>query len=202
MISFAKKHYDIDSSNIYITGLSAGAAMSIVMTATHPELFQCGAIFAGAAYKVATNSMDGVKAILGKKYISKEKLVNYVREQNPNYKGTYPSLIIYQGLNDPIVNYKTASLLINQWTGINNSDTIPDKIERSFSGIEDITRTEYSDSVGRTIIIFYQVNNLGHRLMIKPGDKENEGGKTGMFGVNKGFHSTYETAKDFGIIKN
>ena len=102
MISFVKKQYDIDSNRIYITGLSAGAAMSVVMLATHPELFSCGAIFAGCAYKLATN---GVKTVLGNKDVSTEKLVNDIREQNPAYKGQYPNVIVYQGLNDPIVNY-------------------------------------------------------------------------------------------------
>lgn len=201
MISFVRQHYSIDSNRIFITGLSAGAAMSVVMTATHPELFKYGAIFAGGAYKIATNPIDGAKAMLGKNYIPKEKLVADIKKQNPNYKGQYPTLIVYQGLNDPIVNYKSATLLVNQWTGINNSDTIPEKIERAFMGIEDIYRTEYRDSLGRTVFIFYEVNNLGHRLIIKPGEKENEGGQTGIFGVDKGFHSTYQTAKEFGIIK-
>ncbi len=201
MISFVRQHYAIDSNKIFITGLSAGAAMSVVMTATHPELFKYGAIFAGGAYKIALNPVDGVKVMLGKKHISTEISVNYAREQNPEYKGQYPALIIYQGLNDPVVNYRSAKLIVNQWTGINNSDTVPDKIENSFMGIEDISRTEYTDSLGKTIVILYKVNNLGHRVMIKPGEKEDEGGQTGIFGVNKGYHSTYQTAKEFGIIK-
>lgn len=201
MISFAKKHYAIDSNRIYITGLSAGAAMSIVMTATHPELFKYGAIFAGGAYKMATNPISATKGMLGKKYISQQELVKYVRAQNPKYEGQYPALIIYQGLNDLVVNYKNAAFIVNQWTGINNSDTIPDKINSSYMGLEDISRTEYTDSLGRTAVVLYMINNLGHRLMIQPGEKENEGGQTGIFGVNKGFHSTFQTAKEFGIIK-
>lgn len=202
MIAFFKKYFAIDSNSIYVTGLSAGAAMSVVLTATHPETFRFGAIFAGGAYKAATNPIDGIKVMLGKKYITKEKLENLIKEQNPNFKGQYPPLIVYQGLSDPVVNYKSASLLINQWTAINKSDTIPDKTERSFMGIKDITRTEYSDSLDRITLVFYEVKDLGHRLMIKPGKKENEGGHTGMFGVNKGFHSTYQTAKEFGLINN
>lgn len=201
MISFIINHYAIDNNRIYITGFSAGAAMSVVMTATHPELFQYGAIFAGGAYKIATNPIDGVKALLGKKYISIEQLISDVKEQNPKYKGQYPALIVYQGFNDPVVNYKNAAFIVNQWTGINNSDSIPDKKERPFMGIDDISRTEYTDTLGRITVILYEVKNLGHRLMIKPGKNENEGGQTGIFGVNKGFHSTYQTAKEFGIIK-
>ncbi len=201
MISFAGSEYNIDSNKIYITGLSAGAAMSVVMTATHPEMFRCGAIFAGGAYGIATGAIDGLKAMLGKKEITNEQLVANVKNQNPNYEGPYPTLIIYQGLNDPIVNYKSAALIVNQWTGINNTDSFPDKVEPSYKGIEDICRKEYADSLGKTVVIFYEVNNLGHRLMIRPGEQESEGGRIGLFGVNKGFHSTYQTALDFGIIK-
>jgi hypothetical protein len=37
--------------------------------------------------------------------------------------------------------------------------------------------------------------------MIKPGNKDDEGGQIGFFGTDKGFHSTYQTLKDFGIMK-
>jgi len=116
MISYAKKNYSIDSNRIFITGLSAGAAMSLVMTATHPELFKCGAVFAGGAYKIASNPKDGFGGMFGKKYIPKEKLVKNVRDQNPDYKGQYPRIIFYKGLNDPIVNAKITKKIINQWT--------------------------------------------------------------------------------------
>ncbi|MBK6523322.1 MAG: PHB depolymerase family esterase [Sphingobacteriaceae bacterium] len=202
MITFALKKYPIDTSKIFITGLSAGAAMSVVMTATHPELFKCGAIFAGGAYKIAIDAVDGLLAMRGKKYFPKQKLVKNAKDQNPNYKGKYPNMIIYQGLNDAVVNKKNALFLVNQWTGVNNIDTIADVIEPAFMNIEDIKRTQYTDSLGQTPVILYEVKNLGHKLLIKPGDKENEGGKKGMFGVDKGFHSTYQTAKEFGILKS
>lgn len=198
MITFAIQHYPVDATRIYITGLSAGAAMSVVMMATHPEIFKGGASFAGAAYKLSEN---GAKSLLGKKYAPGEILVKVIREQNPTYSGLYPALIIYQGLNDPIVNYKNAATLVEQWTGINNSDSIPAKIERAYMGIEDISRTEYKDSTGRTTVVLYEINNLGHRILVKPGEKENEGGQTGIFGVDKGYHSTYQVAREFGIIK-
>lgn len=201
MISFIKQNYSIDSNRIYITGLSAGAAMSVIMSAVYPETIKSAAIFAGGAYKIAVNPTEGLNAMIGKIAPTQEKLVNNIKEQNYDYKGKYPKIIIYQGKNDPIIDPNNARLLVNQWTGINNSDTIPDKIENSFMGIDDISRTEYLDSLGNITVILYEVNNLGHRLLIKPGESSNEGGQTGIFGVNKGYHSTYQTAREFGIIK-
>jgi len=201
MISFAIENYNIDSNRIFVTGLSAGAAMSMVMISVHPALFNYAAVFAGGAYKIAMNPYDGTKVLLGKRNITQQKLKDYVRLQNPDYNKDYPGLIIYQGLNDPVVNHRNAYDIIRQWTGINNIDTIADKTETSYLGIEDITRIEYNDSTGDTKIIFYEINNLGHRLLVKPGEKENEGGRTGLFGADKGFHSTWQTAKEFEILK-
>ena len=149
---------------------------------------------------MATGPFAALTGMKGDTYLPREKLVKNVLEQNPDYPGKYPEMIVYQGLNDPIVNYRNSIFLINQWTGINKCDTIPDKIDSVFMNVADITRKEYLNSEGEKVVVFYEINNLGHRLLVKPGDQPDEGGQTGMFGVNKHFHSTFQTAKDFNII--
>jgi feruloyl esterase len=201
MIRYMQQHYAVDSNRIFVTGLSAGAAMAVVMLATHPESFKGGAIFAGGAYKLATNAFASAGVMAGTKKLSKEELVKNVVEQNPTYKGPYPNLIVYQGLNDFVVNHKNAALLIEQWTGITRIDNIPDKTEKSFMNVADIKRMEYADSLGIAVITFYEIDNLGHRILVKPGNKNDEGGETGTYGADRNFHSTFQTAKDFGIIK-
>ena len=201
MILYMQKHYAIDSSRIFVTGLSAGAAMAVVMMATHPGSFKAGAIFAGGAYKLATNAFASAGVMAGTKKLSKDELIKNVVEQNPSFKGVYPEMIIYQGLNDLVVNHKNAGLLIDQWTGINHCDNIPDKTDQPFMGIADIKRMEYADSTGKTVAIFYEVDNLGHRVLVKPGNNKDEGGQIGTYGAGRGFHSTFQTAKEFGIIK-
>ena len=201
MILYMRRHYAIDSSRIFITGLSAGAAMSVVMMATHPETFAAGAIFAGGAYKLATNVFASAGVMAGTKKIDKDDLVQLVTEQTRLYKGRYPKMIIYQGMNDYVVNHKNAALLIDQWTGLNHCDNVPDKTEHAFMGIADINRMDYTDNSGKTVVSFYEVANIGHRLLVKPGPAKDEGGETGIYGADRGFHSTYQTAKDFGILK-
>lgn len=201
MILYMKEHYPVDSNRIFITGLSAGAAMAVVMMSTHPELFKSGAIFAGGAYKLATNAFASASVMAGTNKASREELMQHVLEQNPGYKGGYPTMIIYQGLNDLVVNHKNAGLLIRQWTGIHHCDAVPDKTDTAFMKIADINRMEYWDSSGKAVVTFYEVNNLGHRVLVKPGPAKDEGGETGIYGMNKNFHSSFQTAKEFGIIK-
>lgn len=200
MIQYAKTNYNIDSDKIYITGLSAGACMSMAMLATHPEIFQSAAVFSGGGYKIATGFFDALQAMSGKKNYTQNELTKVIKEQNPEYKGAYPTLIIYHGKDDGLVNYKNASVVVSQWAGIQNIDTIPDKTENSFMGINDICRKEFQDSSGSPKIILYEIANLGHKLLINPGEKEEEGGKKGRSSVEKGFHSTYQTAKEFGLL--
>lgn len=201
MIQYLSENYNIDKNKIYITGLSAGAAMSMALLATHPQTFSAGAIFAGTAYRIANNPVTAMNVMIGNRNISNFELAHKVVMQNVEYKGKYPKLIIYQGLSDPIVNRKNAGFIISQWSTLNKMDTIPDKIEINFKNIKDITRFEFQNSDSIPEIIYYEINNLGHRLLVKPGQNNDEGGKTGMFGLNIGFHSTYQTALDFGLIK-
>ncbi len=202
MIAYALPQYAIDGQRIFVTGLSAGAAMSVVLMATHPETIRSGAIFAGGAYHIANNPIQSAQALLGDLHPTQAKMIALIDAQNPQYTGHYPDIIVYQGNQDPIVHRSNADLLVAQWAGLHGIDTIPDHVQYAFAGIQDITRKEYADSAGRPIAIKYEVNNMGHRVLVKPGAAESEGGQTGVFGMDKGFHSTYQTAKDFGLIPN
>lgn len=201
MIRYLQRKYPVNSSRIFITGLSAGAAMSVVLMSTHPEIFKGGAIFAGGAYKLATSAWVSPYVMAGTKRLPKEELVQLVAAQNPGYKGKYPLMIIYQGLNDLVVNHKNAGLLVQQWTGINHIDEVADKTEASYMNEPDIKRTEYDNPNGEPVVVLYEIDNLGHRLLVKPGPGNNEGGEVGTYGADKGYYSIYETAKEFGILK-
>lgn len=67
MIEYAKTNYNIEPGKIHITGLSAGASMSMAMLATHPETFKSAAVFSGGGYKIATGFFDALQAMSGKK---------------------------------------------------------------------------------------------------------------------------------------
>ncbi len=200
MISNLINSKSIDSSQIFVTGLSAGGAMGVVMMSTYPETFQKGAIFAGGAYKIATNPLIALKVLSGNIQISNEKLISNINLQNSNYHGKYPKLIIFQGLNDPIVNKINADYILNQWIGVHKIDSIPDKIENNFNQIQDISVYRYFNDSNDEIITYFKIKNLGHRLLIEPGNEFDEGGEIGLFGKDIGFHSTYYLATDFGLI--
>src|SRR6202162_4836488 len=54
MVDRMNTNYPVDATRVYVTGLSAGAAMTSVMLATYPEVFAGGAMMAGVPYSCAT----------------------------------------------------------------------------------------------------------------------------------------------------
>ena len=63
MIARAVKDIGIDRERIFVTGLSAGGAMTSVMLATYPEIFAGGAVIAGLPFGVATNMREALSGM-------------------------------------------------------------------------------------------------------------------------------------------
>ena len=201
MISYAVKNYAVDSSQIFIYGLSAGAVMSVSMMADYPSLFNAGAALAGGPFLASTNPLEGVSMMNNPVSKLPEELGESVRNQNPDYNEKYPRLIIIHGEKDFVVSYKNANELIKQWTNVLHIDTVPATKIDSFENYSDIKRFSWKDAMNNETIIFYSINDIGHVLPVEPGNEKNEGGETGLFATDKNFFSTYYIAKDFGLIK-
>ena len=51
MVDAMIRDHDIDRSRVFVTGLSAGGAMTSVMLATYPDTFAAGGVIAGLPYR-------------------------------------------------------------------------------------------------------------------------------------------------------
>jgi len=200
MIDEFEKQYHVDSSRVFITGLSAGAAMGVVMMSVYPGTFNTGAIFAGGAYKSAVNVLSTTSAMMGWVNRSPKEWGDFVRDANPAFKGPFPKMIVYQGRRDIVVNSKNAYELIEQWTNVHGADTLADDTVIDFANNVNIRKYVYRNPANEPVVTYYEVKNVGHALMINPGNCRDEGGKMVPFSVDDDFFSTYWTAIDFGLI--
>lgn len=200
MIRYAVKNLQADSTQIFTAGFSAGGAMSASLLATYPDVFKAGAVFAGGPYQLALTAKEGAKAMLGNINLSKEELKKRVMNQHPNGVSSFPKLIVVQGLKDNVVDPKNAYLLVNQWIWIQQSPLTSTK-STPLESYNALQRTSYIDNSGNEQIVFYEIEDLGHRVLIDPGTLPTQGGKKGLFSVDKDWHSSYHIAVDLGIIK-
>ena len=63
MVATMVSDHGIDPARVFVTGLSAGGAMTSVMLATYPEVFAGGAIIAGLPYGAATNMQQAFETM-------------------------------------------------------------------------------------------------------------------------------------------
>jgi poly(hydroxyalkanoate) depolymerase family esterase len=201
MITHLKNNKNIDSTKIYVIGLSAGGAMSSIMMAVFPEVFDKGGVMAGGPYKSAESVMKAGTSMVGMVSKSPGDWGDLVRKENPNYKGKYPKLIVFHGGIDPVVSTNNSNQLIKQWTNIHNADYEEDEHYERFRNDEDIECTIYKNNQKEEIVRYYRIRGIGHALPIDTGSCSTQGGKTGLFAINKGFHSTFWAAQFFGLIK-
>lgn len=201
MIEEVKHSYSIDSSKVFITGLSAGAAMAVTMMADYPETFNGGAVFAGGAYKTATNIWTAMLSLYGWRIKSPADWAKLVREQNPDYAGSYPKMIIYQGNADVVVNRRNGTQLMKQWTNLHGISTTPSESIKRFARVKAIEKNIYRKPDSSVAVIYYKVKHMGHALLVNPGKCENQGGKLVAFSSDKNYFSSYWTAVDFGLIE-
>lgn len=201
MIKFFQKLYSIDTTKIFITGMSAGAAMTTNMLSVYPETFNKGCIYAGGPYKSAESSVKAGAAMLGMVSKSPEEWGDLVKKQNPNFNGNYPSIAIFHGGIDPVVSTNNSNQLIKQWINIHNTDYIPDLRFEHFKNHKGVELEIYHNKNNQEVVRYYKIKGIGHVLALDTGSCSTQGGKTGMFAIHKKFHSTYWIADYFGLIK-
>jgi poly(hydroxyalkanoate) depolymerase family esterase len=114
MVAARLRDGDIDPKRVFVTGLSAGGAMTAVMLATYPELFAGGAIIAGLPFGVAGSVQDGMRVMRQPDGRSARELGALVRRAAPE-SDAHPRLSIWHGDADHVVKPINADQIASQW---------------------------------------------------------------------------------------
>lgn len=201
MVRYAVSHYSIDTSRIFIYGVSAGAAMSVNFMACYPDEIKSGAILAGTAYKQVDSPMQSFSEMRQPTSFSEENLRKKLYSQDSLYKGEFPLLIVVHGTDDKVVNYGNGEVLVKQWKTVFKIVSESEQKVATGANSPTITRKDYKDATDRSVIIFYTADQWGHYLMIDPGPGPKQGGELSKHAKDGDFFSTYQIAKDWELTK-
>jgi len=181
--------HGIDRARVFITGLSAGGAMTAAMLATYPDVFAAGAIIAGLPYGTASNVQEAFESMFqGKSYIAKV-WGDKVRRAS-SHRGPWPRVSIWHGDADPTVKPVNAESLIGQWTDVHGIDATP--LEDKVDGYpRKVWRRD-----GFDIVEAYTITGMAHGT---PLATKAHGGAVGPFLLEVGISSSYHIAKFFGL---
>ncbi len=202
MVDYMELNYNIDSTKIFVTGLSAGAGMTSVMLGAYPEIFNKGAIMAGVPYKASSSSLTAAVAMGGYVIQTPAQWSALVKNENPNYLGPFPHVAIFHGTYDLTVNINNTTELVKQWTDLNNADQTADLTNSAFQGNAFVEQTIYKDNTNNPVVYCYKIAGMPHGIAIDTGVCPKKGGATGTYALEVYFHSTYWAADFFGILTN
>lgn len=168
MLDATQVRLGLDPKRAFVTGLSAGGAMSAVLLATYPERFAGGAILAGVPYRCTYWSNAGAAwtcMTYGNWFVgSPTAWGDRVREETP-HRGPWPRLSVWHGDADPVVTPDNGEALVDQWTDLHGVDQIPDAVTQQGS----MTTFTYQDGAGQTRVEYHRIKGLAHGVPVAPG---------------------------------
>lgn len=178
--------HKLDESRVFITGLSAGGAMTAAMLATYPELFAGGAIIAGLPFGVAVNIRDALEAMRAAPLRTPHQWGDAVRGAS-GYAGPWPKISIWHGALDTTVNISNAQASMAQWADILGLSLAAARQEL----VDGVIRLSWDDRLE-----VYTVPTLGHGAPIDSRDL----GSPAPFILEAGISSTRRIAGFWGLV--
>ncbi|MGN9775513.1 extracellular catalytic domain type 1 short-chain-length polyhydroxyalkanoate depolymerase [Micromonospora sp. H33] len=190
MVDYAKNNYGTDPGRVFISGLSAGGAMTAVMLATYPDVFRAGSVIAGLPYRcsppASTNTcqysgVDKTPAAWG----------DLVRNAYPGYSGPYPRVSIWHGTSDTTVVPANATELRDQWTNVRGVSQTP-------TSTASLPANTSREVYGNNDVRVQRVSGMGHGTPVDPGTAADQCGTAAAYFLDT-ICSTYHDALFFGL---
>lgn len=195
MIAHMTATNDLDPGQVFITGLSAGGAMTAVMLASYPELFAAGAIIAGLPYATADTLPAALERMRGQGGPSRRKLAELARSAAPR-AGPVPSVSVWHGTSDAIVSPANADAIVDQWRDLHDQGDRASIIDR----IDGHRRETWHDRDGRAVVTRYDIGGMGHGTPLD-GTGEDACGTVGPHMLDANICSTSRIAESWGITR-
>ncbi|MEJ2788271.1 MULTISPECIES: PHB depolymerase family esterase [unclassified Pseudoxanthomonas] len=184
----------IDPARVYVTGLSAGGAMTSVMLATYPDVFAGGAIVAGIPYRCATTQTAAFSCMNPGSDLTPAQWGAKVRAAS-SWTGPWPIVSIWHGDADYTVRPANLAESLDQWADVHGIDTVADATDT----VSGYPHKVYKDATGTAKVETYVITGMGHGTPVDPGTGETQCGTAGAYILDVNICSSYHIARFFGL---
>ena len=183
----------LDRAKVFVTGLSAGGAMTNVMLAAYPEVFAAGAPIAGLPYGAASDAREAFGAMFQGVRHAPEVWGDYVRRAS-SYRGPWPKISVWHGDADSTVRPDNGEGVALQWANVHGLPAEPGAAETHGA----VQRSVWLDGRGAPVVERFVLHGLGHGTPLATLGPEGCGA-AGPFLLEAGISSSLEIAKFWGI---
>jgi poly(hydroxyalkanoate) depolymerase family esterase len=196
MIARMVRDHKIDKHRIFVTGLSAGGAMTSVMLASYPEVFAAGAIIAGLPYGVATNPREAAQRMFQSPARPASELGDLVRNASKHH-GPWPKVSVWHGGADRTIDPANADEIVKQWLDVHQLPSAP----MSEGTVDGYPHQIWRNADRETVVESYTITNMAHGTPLGTAENGKLYGMPGAFLIEAGISSSYHIAKFFGLTK-
>ncbi|MDX3927376.1 MAG: PHB depolymerase family esterase [Shinella sp.] len=184
-----------DPERIYVTGLSAGGAMTSALLANYPALFAGGAIIAGLPFGAARDATHAFEAMAQAPAHTATEWGDLVRKASPDI-APGPLVSVWHGTADETVSISNAAAILRQWADVYGLDPLGYAESRTKG-----RRTRrWRDADGRVLMEYHEIAGLGHGTPVERGEGGGYALRKEPFMLEAGFSSTLEIARGWGLL--
>lgn len=194
MVETMVERHAIDPRRVFITGLSAGGAMTSVMLARYPELFSGGAILAGLPHGAATSVPEAFQQM--RAHSPSVRTSGAAIRRASQHRGPWPSVSIWHGTADTVVSPSNADAITRQWKEIHG---IPAAVHDEEGLLDGHPYRAWRDASGKVLVEEYRITGMGHGTPLAT-TGECGCGEAGAFMLEVGISSTVHSAKTWGLL--
>ena len=192
MVQKMVRDESIDPDRIFVTGLSAGGAMTSVMLACYPDLFAAGAIIAGLPYGAASNVQQAFESMYQCPSRSARSWGDLVRAAGPDHNVRWPRVSVWHGNADKTVIPRNAGEIIKQWTNVHGLALQP-----SLQGtVDGHPRQVWINDAGEEMIKSYSIARMAHGTPLAVGQPKSVAAKPALFCSRRASHPRF-TSRSF-----
>ncbi len=165
--------YGIRRDKTFVAGMSAGAAMTVIMGAAYPDIFSAIGVSAGLEYRAGDSAATGV-------------LAQQIGGPDPNTQGQLAfaemgarahrmPTIVFHGTLDVTVQYANGPQIIQQYAQTNDyiddgidNNSVDNTADQTMTGVAPVasgktyTRSIYRDAQNRPLLEFWSVEQMRH----------------------------------------
>ncbi|MGH6680677.1 MAG: extracellular catalytic domain type 1 short-chain-length polyhydroxyalkanoate depolymerase, partial [Bradyrhizobium sp.] len=196
MIARMVRDYGLDRHRIYVTGLSAGGAMTSAMLACYPEVFAAGAVIAGLPFGIASTVREALSGMRASSARAPHALGDLVRGAS-KHAGPWPKVSVWHGSADRTVNPANANEIVKQWLDVHQLPPAP----MSEGTIDGHPHQVWWNNDGETIVESYTIVRMAHGTPLGLADDDERYGMQGAFMIDAGISSSYHIASFFGLTR-
>ncbi|PWN52958.1 acetyl xylan esterase [Violaceomyces palustris] len=164
MVDYAQATYKASEELVYVMGISSGAMMTQVLSATYPNVFRAAAAYSGVpagCFASPTGLVDAWNpdCAQGKIIKTAKEWGDIARAMYPQYSSRRPRMQLFHGTADDVLLYQDHLEAVKQWSDVLQVDLETPTSVRDNWPSQGLTTTEYGNELVRVV-----GNGIGHNF--------------------------------------